>query len=296
MVLGIGAGITRHVTPVNRTRTVKRARDAAPPLGYVLAPYGLLPVVAGLVLYLLRSTEQGPAVQGVYIGSVVLVTLIVIRQIAALRENHDLYSRVAAANQALEATNIALENANDRLHEQATSDPITGGMNHRAIQQFLQDEVELQQRYGRACAVLFLDVDFFKTINDVHGHRTGDLILREFNALVSSAVRAADAVGRWGGEEFLAVLPETDSDAAIAVAERIRECVAAAEFGPANLHVTCSIGVAACPNDGDNADELVSAADHAMYAGKMLGRNQVCAADMPLLSGPRPMTGATGRA
>ena len=290
MLLGIGASLTHDVkwADIERISTDEGVQsEEVPPLAYGVAPYALLPVVAALVLYLVRSTEDGPVVQGVFMGSVLLVTMLVIRQVAALRENHDLYRRVARANG-------ELQNANQRLHRLATTDPITDGMNHRAIQQVLEVEIDRQRRYGRPCAVLFLDVDFFKSVNDDHGHLVGDSILREFDALVAATIRGADSVGRWGGEEFLAVLPETDNDDAIAVAERIRQAVSGAEFGPERLRVTCSIGVAGFPDDGSTGDELVSAADHAMYSGKMLGRNQVCAADVALKTDALAITAIAG--
>ena len=299
MLLGIAAGTARHARAAESHSEATSAESSAsspPPLGYVLAPYALLPVVACLVLYLVHASRHGVTAQGVYLGCVVLVAMVVVRQIVALKENNNLYRQVAAANRALGATNDALENANGRLQLQATTDPITGGLNHRAIQHVLKEEVGRQRRYGRPCAVLFLDVDFFKAINDTHGHAVGDQILKQFDTLVSSTIRAADSVGRWGGEEFIAVLPETDVDAAIAVAERIRESVASAEFSSAGLRMTCSIGVAGCPEDGRSIDDLVTAADHAMYAGKMLGRNQVCAASGPPLDGALSMTGTAGRA
>jgi diguanylate cyclase (GGDEF)-like protein len=303
VLLGIGAGITRHV---RSNFADQRGVDAlwptgwTPSLAYILAPYALVPVVGGLVLTLLRSSDRGALEQGVYVGSFLLAAMVVIRQVIALRENRHLgllarigsYAQMngggsvqlpgheASFRRAAAGSNAIVEPAFEHLQGQAMFDPVTGALNSGAMQRVLQTEVDRQRRYGRPYAVLLLEIDSIRAINAVHGHMLGDLILREFNSFVSSALRPSDAMGRWNNEEFLAVLPETDTGGAMAVSEHIRESVSAAAFGHANLRLTCSIGVAECPDDANNADDLISAAHRSMHAARIAGRNGECFADM----------------
>ena len=142
-------------------------------------------------------------------------------------------------------------------------------------------------RYGRGLSVLFLDLDHFKDVNDLHGHEAGDLALRMLGSVASEALRATDVPGRWGGEEFVAVLPETTAIEAGLLAERLRLAVAAHDFGaPGGL--TVSIGVASYPEDGETRDALVSAADGAMYVAKRQGRNRVACASDPAVVNAAP--------
>jgi diguanylate cyclase (GGDEF)-like protein len=119
--------------------------------------------------------------------------------------------------------------------------------------------------------VLLLDVDHFKLINDTHGHHAGDCALQEIGGVLERALRAEDAIGRWGGEEFLAVLPFTDEEHAVRIAERLRRAVA--DTGREQLRRTITIGVAQWR--GETLDALLAEADRALYAGKLAGRNLV---------------------
>jgi diguanylate cyclase (GGDEF)-like protein len=157
----------------------------------------------------------------------------------------------------------------------ATTDSLTAVPNHRALTLSLRAEFERARRYHRPLAILFLDIDHFKRINDEHGHAAGDTALASFAGIVSSTLRSADSFGRWGGEEFLAVLPETDHDEALATAERVRDAVghqSIASIGAGML--TCSIGVAVCPEHATDPNALIAVADRAMYAAKSLGRDR----------------------
>jgi diguanylate cyclase (GGDEF)-like protein len=157
----------------------------------------------------------------------------------------------------------------------ATTDSLTGVPNHRALLFSLRAEFERARRYRRPLAVLFLDIDHFKQINDQHGHAAGDMSLASFASVVSKTLRSADSFGRWGGEEFLAILPEADDDEALRTAERIRHAVAEhpiASIGADRL--TCSIGVAVWPEHADDPSALIAAADRAMYTAKTLGRDR----------------------
>ncbi len=168
-----------------------------------------------------------------------------------------------------------LNAANGQLMKMATTDPLTGQPNHRMLIELLDREIARSLRYEHPCAVLFLDIDHFKVLNDTYGHSTGDSALRAFAQHVARHIRAADVLGRWGGEEFLVVLPESDGASALAAAEAIRSSVEAHEFGAScGWHITCSIGVASFPEHAQTRQDLIEAADHAMYAAKQKGRNQ----------------------
>jgi diguanylate cyclase (GGDEF)-like protein len=174
----------------------------------------------------------------------------------------------------------ALKSANARLDALATTDPLTELPNHRAMARNLKDEIERARRHDRPLAVLFCDLDYFKSINDRYGHSSGDDVLQAFAQLAQATLRQHDIVGRWGGEEFVVILPEMDEPAAVQCAERLRMAVASQLFqvSSTGIHITCSIGVACYPQDGAERSALVDAADRAMYSAKQSGRNRVCRA------------------
>jgi len=164
----------------------------------------------------------------------------------------------------------------------ATTDPVTALPNHRALIARLDQELERAHQYHRSCSILFLDLDHFKALNDGYGHAAGDAALSEFAGLMQTQLRGMDTVGRWGGEEFVAILPERNADEALHFAEEVRASVAARIFSVGGgLYLTCSIGVANYPTHAQEREGLLSAADHAMYGAKCFGRNQVRAANDP---------------
>jgi two-component system cell cycle response regulator len=169
---------------------------------------------------------------------------------------------------------------NVRLEQLATTDPLTQLLNRRALTERLRAEMERALRADGTVALLMLDLDHFKRVNDSHGHLVGDAVLREVAELLISEVRLGDLVGRFGGEEFLVVLPDTDDDGASAFAERIREAVDANAFagreGAPALHMTASIGVATFPAALiESVEDLFARADAALYRAKADGRNRV---------------------
>jgi diguanylate cyclase (GGDEF)-like protein len=184
---------------------------------------------------------------------------------------------LAAARALVAQGAIALENA--RLHEEverkAVSDGLTGLANRRHCEEQLAAEVTRSGRYGSPLAVILCDIDDFKAANDTHGHGFGDLVLQRFAAVLRELIRDVDVAGRWGGEEFLIVLPGTSLGGAVEAAERIREAFTSIDFGGARL--TASFGVASLAAESD-AQELVRSADRALYAAKRLGKNRVEAA------------------
>ncbi len=161
---------------------------------------------------------------------------------------------------------------------QATVDPLTGVANRQAILSLVDDEIARAARYRRPFSVILADLDHFKRLNDAHGHAAGDKVLRHVGALLAGSVRTTDTAGRYGGEEFLIVLPETDADAAAAVAEKLRRMVAGAPVhlpDGETICVTLSAGVAGGMGDVLRPDALVRDADAALYSAKALGRDQV---------------------
>ncbi|WP_158508762.1 GGDEF domain-containing response regulator [Gemmatirosa kalamazoonensis] len=169
---------------------------------------------------------------------------------------------------------------NARLAQLATTDPLTALLNRRALTERLTREMERALRNDSSVALLLIDLDHFKRVNDTHGHLVGDAVLRDVAELLISGVRGSDFVGRFGGEEFLVVLPDTDDDGAAAFAERIRERVEAHSFagrdGAPPLHMTASIGVATFPAALiESVEDLFARADAALYRAKAEGRNRV---------------------
>ncbi|MGZ4316072.1 MAG: diguanylate cyclase [Gaiellaceae bacterium] len=193
--------------------------------------------------------------------------------------------RITAISLASHAV-VALDNA--RLHRiverQALIDGLTGLANRRQCEETLADELARVERFGGSLAVVVADLDWFKDVNDRHGHPAGDSVLSEFAALLQETVRDVDLAGRWGGEEFVLILPGTDLAGGAQVAERIRAALAgrivlAVDRTP--ITVTASFGVAAIP-PAKTASELFAAADAAMYQAKRGGKNRVETAPQPV--------------
>jgi diguanylate cyclase (GGDEF)-like protein len=176
---------------------------------------------------------------------------------------------------------VALENA--RLHavveEKATSDGLTGLANRRHCEEALRAEIARSQRYDLPIAVILADIDDFKAANDTYGHSFGDLVLQQFAAALGETLRDIDVSGRWGGEEFLIVLPGTTLTGAVDAAERIRAAFADRELagGGEQVRLTASFGVADLTSSR-GADGIVDAADAALYDAKRAGKNRVVAA------------------
>jgi len=169
-----------------------------------------------------------------------------------------------------------LEQENARLEQIAMTDALTGLCNHRSIVVTLMSEAERCLESNAQTTVLFLDLDHFKMLNDTCGHICGDSVLREFGGLLLKTVESSEFCGRWGGEEFVAILRNHDLAQGRTIAEEFRRMISQTTFHAIpHLPVTCSIGVACLPSDGPDLGTIVAAADGAMYMAKALGRNQV---------------------
>lgn len=166
----------------------------------------------------------------------------------------------------------------ENLRRLASHDELTGLYNRRALGDMLQEETERHQRYGCPAALVLLDVDRFKSINDSHGHPVGDEVLQWLAQLLRDTVRTVDIPARYGGEELAIILPEMNSRQALRVAERVRLRVASRPFvsrgGDVQIPITISLGVAGMPDDATSSTSLIAAADQSLYAAKRGGRNR----------------------
>ena len=173
----------------------------------------------------------------------------------------------------------ALERARTQVQDLAMLDPLTGLSNRRRFLAAAKRELELAMRHGQPLALMMLDVDHFKLINDVHGHTVGDRVLVEVGRRCSAALRTTDLLARWGGEEFIVLLPNTPVDQAQVLAERVRHSISASaqiQLHDRAVRVTVSVGAAGCQAGNWVAlDELVRLADGELYAAKRAGRDRV---------------------
>jgi diguanylate cyclase (GGDEF)-like protein len=166
-----------------------------------------------------------------------------------------------------------------RTETRAARDGLTGAMNRASFTGHARREIGQHRRINSNVSLLFVDVDRFKRINDTYGHETGDRVLKRIIRLARCCLRSGDTVARWGGEEFVVLLPATDLNGALLIAEKIRYRIEVEQFDAlaTGLRVTVSIGCAEISN-GEGLDELVARADRALYEAKHQGRNQTAAA------------------
>jgi diguanylate cyclase (GGDEF)-like protein len=198
----------------------------------------------------------------------------------ASREPRLVAATQAAVLQALEPGAIALDNALRVARAEALSvtDDLTQLYNSRYLSQVLRRETKRASRSGRPLSLLFIDLDGFKSINDTHGHLYGSRALVEAAGLIRQSARETDVVARFGGDEFALILPDTGSEGAAAVGERIRDRVNAHDFlqgDGLNIHLTVSVGVATLPDVAASTEGLIQAADEAMYHVKEHGKNGI---------------------
>lgn len=173
---------------------------------------------------------------------------------------------------------MAKERSEAALRDMALRDALTGIANRRAILETFERELERSRRAGTVLAIGLLDIDHFKQINDTHGHLAGDAVLHQMATLLRQRLRLSDEIGRYGGEEFLVLLPDTNSDGALTVINELRAAVAAqpACFGDLVLSYRFSAGLwCGVPGPGDSSDTLIAQADAALYEAKAAGRDSV---------------------
>jgi len=193
-------------------------------------------------------------------------------------------ANLRALQQMVELASIRIAGLNLRtiLEHQSIRDSLTNLFNRRFMEIALDRELRRALRHQKPLAVLMLDLDHFKMLNDTYGHEAGDVVLREIAGIMRQAVRSEDTVCRYGGEEFVAILPELGTDEALNRAESIRHMVSELRIyhrGESLREVTISIGVAVYPHNSDSPEQLLSLADRALYEAKHLGRNRVVLAE-----------------
>jgi len=171
---------------------------------------------------------------------------------------------------------MPIENAQlyTKAEQRARIDELTGLFNRRHFEERLKEELARHSRYSAMFSLFLLDLDSFKTYNDLYGHPAGDELLNQIGRIIKNAIRGADQAFRYGGDEFIVILPHTDVDDAYTVAERVREQIAR-EMEAKEIAVTCSIGLSGYPSDGVIAGELITVADTALYYAKRTGGNRV---------------------
>jgi diguanylate cyclase (GGDEF)-like protein len=169
---------------------------------------------------------------------------------------------------------------NKILDQQANTDMLTGIANRRHFMVLGEQELSRTIRYGGELSLLMMDIDYFKNVNDVHGHHVGDLVLQKLGDVCHETLRDIDTAGRIGGEEFAVLLPQTSNEQASEAAERLRAVISSSETPSEQglpVHFTVSIGVTTLVDKSTNLDTLLSEADKALYEAKEQGRNKVCA-------------------
>jgi len=182
----------------------------------------------------------------------------------------------SALKQSLYQSGLKLKEAYKRIEELAELDELTGSFNRRSIMRMLSEEIDRARRNGASCSIALIDLDWFKRINDAFGHPTGDEVLRTFAITVFANIRPVDRFGRYGGEEFLLVLPDASQDGACRMLDRLRAIIADLDwsaFAP-SMRVTISAGVATLRAD-ETPDTFLARADSALYAAKARGRDRI---------------------
>jgi two-component system, cell cycle response regulator len=195
---------------------------------------------------------------------------------------HELKARVRAGIRILELQE-QLVAAREQSRAQATHDSLTGLLNHGAILTVMEKELARSVREGNPVCIMMADIDHFKNVNDTFGHPAGDAVLRETAQKLAASVRPYDSIGRYGGEEFMVVLPGCDLDAAVKRAEIVCDlvCRQPVHVADVSIPITMSFGVAAAYGSTEHS-QLLQAADEALYAAKNGGRNRVAAAPNPI--------------
>jgi diguanylate cyclase (GGDEF)-like protein len=194
-------------------------------------------------------------------------------------EEHDVF-RYLVGQASASVENVSLH---EMVSQQAVTDELTGLPNNRALREWLAREAARAERFGHDLSLLMLDIDDFKQVNDTYGHLQGDAVLRMVGEVLESEARAVDQPARYGGEEFVVALPETDTEGAVGLAERIRVRIAdervARVDGDGAIQVTASVGVASIPATARDVQELIAVADAALYEAKRAGKDQVASAE-----------------
>jgi diguanylate cyclase len=257
------------------------SRQAA--IAWTLTTMGLAPI------FLLTDTPIGmPVATDIERLAAMLCYILTIGQCAFV----GLYG--SSLRKMLYDRSFALKEANKRIEELAELDELTGSLNRRCIMRMLDEEVSRFKRTRAPCSIALIDIDWFKRINDTYGHPTGDEVLRTFAITVFANIRNFDRFGRFGGEEFLLVLPDTSLAAAARILDRLRAIIAELDWSAfsAGMLVTVSAGIATLTPD-DTPDTILARADGALYEAKAAGRNRIAGdrSDHPFLDNEKAIAG-----
>lgn len=237
-----------------------------------------------LVFAMLNTTFAAVAFGQLAGIATALLTVVALSQISAMPGGTPAEPAVWMLFLVVLLTLVAILVRISRLQQDALYDMVTGLRNHRYFQVRLREELQRSERAGQPSALVMIDLDNFKRINDQHGHARGDEVLRLVAATLVRSTRQTDVVCRYGGEELAVIMPGTPRADAMMVAERLRRAVAE-QSGPNDIRVTVSVGVACYPEHSKLADGLIAASDAAMYRAKNAGKNRVECADLPVSMG-----------
>ncbi|MBA2287709.1 MAG: EAL domain-containing protein [Ktedonobacteraceae bacterium] len=252
--LGLGAFVLQRVSKTLPSAAALPTRS----LWRTLLPYTFIPALGLLLLYAWQTPADALLRSGVYIGAALLIGLLLVRQVVALRELHALYTN-----------NTALTSANIQLEVQATHDALTGLPNRSLLWSRLDQAMHLAYTDDIPAALLLLDLDRFKEVNDTLGHQVGDMLLQQIGPRLQHCLRPTDLVARLGGDEFAIVLPATEVAEAVQMAYIVLDALDAPFLIEEHaLDIGGSIGVALTPQHGCDATTLLRCADVAMYAAK----------------------------
>jgi diguanylate cyclase len=253
-LVGLSVVALQRVPKLSLAVSSQRSRS----LWQTLLPYVFIPILSLLLLYVWWTPGNTTLETGVYVGAILLVGLVLVRQIVAIQELHMLY-----------ANNDALASANRQLEVQATHDALTGLPNRNLLQRRLEQAIHLARKSNIPAALLLVDLDRFKEVNDTLGHDIGDLLLQEVGPRLQGHLRPTDLLTRLGGDEFAIVLPTTDANMAIQITRTLLEALSVPFLiGEHAFDVGGSIGIALTPEFGFEGTTLLRCADVAMYVAK----------------------------
>jgi diguanylate cyclase (GGDEF)-like protein len=257
--------------------------------GILICPVALLSGALAsttVIAFRVSTDTDGLVTLSSIIGLSIYLSLMGVEFFTYIRRLHEVQGAVATQKQILEDANAALHeqitkihDLQEKLRDQANRDSLTGLFNRRYLEGTLEREMARCKREGTPISMLLLDIDHFKLINDTYGHQAGDEVLRVFARLLQESARAEDIVCRYGGEEFLLVLPKMPLDTARARGEYLLRLFADTQvaFGDHHIRMTTSIGIAGTPLHSNTAEGLIRCADEALYLAKNSGRNRVVA-------------------
>jgi diguanylate cyclase len=237
---------------------------------------GALPVIAITGFHLSPHTDW-PATLVSVVSVSIFMLIIADGAYSRAIKLHEAREQLRLSEQALKQQLNEIHTLQAQLSEQANRDPLTGLYNRRFFGSTLARELARCQRERQPLSMILIDIDHFKSVNDAYGHQAGDEVLKELAAMLNEQARASDVVCRYGGEEFLILLPNMPRDVALKRAEQWRAAFAATTvlFEKARIQATLSVGIAIYPDHGESPEELIRSADRALYVAKTEGRNRV---------------------